>query len=155
MGVASFARYDGLADWYEEYNAPAAAANQAAIRELLGPGEGPCLDLGCGGGQYFETIRSTGRSIIGLDYSADQLRIAQGRDADLLVRADAAALPFEDAIFPTVTALWVSSDVDDFTTVVKEAARVDALKKSSRHFKITSVLTASPTQATRSSEWQG
>ncbi|MFI6317697.1 class I SAM-dependent methyltransferase [Nonomuraea sp. NPDC050556] len=122
--MASFARYDGLADWYEEYNAPAAAANEAEIRELLGPGEGLCLDLGCGGGQYFDTIRSTGRSVIGLDYSADQLRIAQGRDADLLVRADAAALPFDDAVFPTVTALWVSSDVDDFTAVVKEAARV-------------------------------
>ncbi len=124
MGVASFARYDGLADWYEEYNAPAAAANQDAIRELMGPGDGLCLDLGCGGGQYFETIRSTGRKVIGLDYSADQLRIAQGRDADLLIRADAAALPFGDGVFSAVTALWVSSDVDDFAAVVKEAARV-------------------------------
>jgi SAM-dependent methyltransferase len=120
----SFARYDGLADWYEEYNAPAAAANEAAISELLGPGGGLCLDLGCGGGQYFETIRSTGRDIIGLDYSADQLRVARRRNAELLVRADAAALPFGDASFSTVTAFWVSSDVDDFTAVLKEAARV-------------------------------
>jgi SAM-dependent methyltransferase len=120
----SLARYDGLADWYEEYNAPAAAANQAAISELLGPGQGPCLDLGCGGGSYFEVIRATGRSVVGLDYSADQLRIARGKRADLLVRADAAALPFADAVFPTVAALWVSSDVDDFAAVVKEAARV-------------------------------
>ncbi|MEU1394449.1 MULTISPECIES: class I SAM-dependent methyltransferase [unclassified Nonomuraea] len=124
MSETSFARYDGLADWYEEYNAPAAAANEAAISELLGPGGGLCLDLGCGGGQYFETIKSTGRDVIGLDYSADQLRIARNRDAELLVRADAATLPFADASFSTVTALWVSSDVDDFTAVLKEAARV-------------------------------
>ncbi|MEV0622125.1 methyltransferase domain-containing protein [Nonomuraea sp. NPDC050404] len=124
MGTKSLARYDGLADWYEDYNAPAAAANQAAIGELLGPGEGPCLDLGCGGGSYFEAIRATGRSVVGLDYSADQLRIARGRRADLLVRADAAALPFADAVFPAVAGLWVSSDVDNFAAVVKEAARV-------------------------------
>ncbi|MGN9837759.1 class I SAM-dependent methyltransferase [Nonomuraea sp. H19] len=124
MGAAPTARYDGLADWYEEYNAPAAEANRAAIVELLGVGEGPCLDLGCGGGLYFDAIRETGRSVVGLDYSADQLRIARARTDGLLLRADAAALPFADGAFPTVAALWISSDVDDFAAVLKEAARV-------------------------------
>ncbi|MGW4798849.1 class I SAM-dependent methyltransferase, partial [Nonomuraea sp. NPDC004297] len=41
-------------------------------------------DLGCGGGQYFESIRSTGRDVIGLDYSTDQLRVARNRNAELL-----------------------------------------------------------------------
>ncbi|MGW4797290.1 class I SAM-dependent methyltransferase, partial [Nonomuraea sp. NPDC004297] len=72
----------------------------------------------------FESIRSTGRDVIGLDYSTDQLRVARNRNAELLFRADAAALPFADASFSTVTALWVSTDVDDFAAVLREAARV-------------------------------
>jgi SAM-dependent methyltransferase len=73
------ARYDGHADWYDSWNRPQAERNAAAIRELLGPGDGPCLDLGCGSGHYFDVIASTGRTAIGLDRSADQLRIAQSR----------------------------------------------------------------------------
>jgi hypothetical protein len=41
-------RYDGLADWYDSWNEPHAARNAAEVLELLGPGEGLCLDLGCG-----------------------------------------------------------------------------------------------------------
>ena len=44
-------RYDGLADWYDGWNEPNAARNAAKVRELFGPGEGLCLDLGCGTGQ--------------------------------------------------------------------------------------------------------
>lgn len=86
-------------------------------------GRGLCLDLGCGTGLYFDVIRASGRAVVGLDRSADQLRIAQRR-GDLLVQADAAALPFADAMFSMVTAFWVSTDVDDFAPVVKEAVRV-------------------------------
>src|SRR5262249_44187051 len=81
------------------------------------------LDLGCGTGQYFDAIRGTGRTPIGLDVSADQLRLATGRDR-ALVRADAAALPFADNVFATVTIMWVSTDVDDFGAVLREVARV-------------------------------
>jgi SAM-dependent methyltransferase len=49
--------------------------NAAEIDELLGPGGGLCLDLGCGGGLYFAVLASTGRTVVGLDRSADQLRI--------------------------------------------------------------------------------
>lgn len=59
----------------------------------------------------------------GLDRSADQLRIARGRSRHI-VQADAARLPFADATFPAVATLWISTDVDDFTAVLAEAARV-------------------------------
>ncbi|NUR92637.1 MAG: hypothetical protein HOY71_51920 [Nonomuraea sp.] len=36
------ARYDGNADWYDDFNAPYAAASQDDIAALLGPGEGLC-----------------------------------------------------------------------------------------------------------------
>jgi SAM-dependent methyltransferase len=117
------ARYDGIADWYDVYNAPAAAGHAVELAGLLGPGYGWCLDLGCGTGQYLDAIRGTGRTPVGLDYSAGQLRLA-ARDGAPLVRADGAALPFRDAVFGTVVIMWISTDVDDFGLVLRAAARV-------------------------------
>lgn len=117
------ARYDGYADWYDDWNKPHVEHNAAAITELLGPGDGLCLDLGCGSGHYFDIIAATGRTVVGLDYSADQLRIARRRSRRIVL-GDAAALPFGDCTFPTVATMWISTDVDDFAAVLAEAARV-------------------------------
>ena len=119
-------RYDGLADWYDQLNAAAAEANRDPLLDLLGEAGGLCLDLGCGTGQNLQALRVGARTVIGLDYSADQLRLARGRTApgEALVQADAAALPFADAAFSTVAALWLSTDVDDFAAVLREASRV-------------------------------
>jgi SAM-dependent methyltransferase len=123
MSFAGTPRYDGLADWYDEFNAPAAANNAEDLVHLLGPGHGSCLDLGCGTGQYLKAIESTGRTVVGVDLSADQLRLAQSR-APRVARADMARLPFRDGAFRTVTAMWISTDVEDVTAVLAEAARV-------------------------------
>lgn len=116
------ARYDGLADWYEEFNRDAAAANFPYLLDLLGTGTGRCLDLCCGTGLYLDMLRESGRDPIGLDFSGDQLRLA--RDRGPVVRGDAGRLPFPDNSFATVTANWMSTDVDDFGRVMREAARV-------------------------------
>ncbi|MFL6073217.1 MAG: class I SAM-dependent methyltransferase [Mycobacteriales bacterium] len=123
MGAAATPRYDGLADWYDETSAGWAEVNRADLLALLGAGDGRCLDLGCGTGQYFPILRASGRTVVGLDHSADQLRLARGRGAPV-VRADATALPFRDGVFPLVAALWVSTDMDDFAGVVRAATRV-------------------------------
>jgi SAM-dependent methyltransferase len=117
------ARYDGYADWYEDWNKPGAEHAGPELAGLLGRGEGLCLDLGCGGGHYFDAIAATGRTVVGLDYSADQLRHARSRSRGI-IRGDAAALPFADRTFPTVATIWISTDVDDFGAVLREAARV-------------------------------
>jgi SAM-dependent methyltransferase len=117
------ARYDGHATWYDEWRAAAVEGNARDITDLLGPGQGPCLDLGCGTGLLLDALAATGRTVIGLDRSADQLRFARSRSGRI-VQADAAALPFRDGTFPTVAALWISTDVDDFAAVVAEASRV-------------------------------
>jgi SAM-dependent methyltransferase len=106
-------RYDGHAEWYDAWNKPHAERNAADVLDLLGSGDGLCLDLGCGSGLYFDVLTATGRTVVGLDQSADQLRIAQSRSRRIL-QGDAAALPFADCIFPTVAAMWISTDVDDF-----------------------------------------
>ncbi|OLB80703.1 MAG: methyltransferase type 11 [Actinobacteria bacterium 13_2_20CM_2_71_6] len=135
MTTISNARYDGIADWYDDFNGRAAESNRAELEPLFGTGDGLCLDLGCGTGQYFDVIGASGRTVVGLDRSADQLRVAKGRSERLmqagrltqaggLVQADAAALPFADGVFPTVAVLWVSTDVDDFAAVLREGARV-------------------------------
>lgn len=116
-------RYDGHADWYDAWNAPRAGRNAADLRDLLGPGEGLCLDLGCGTGLNFSALMATGRAVVGLDRSADQLRIAHVRHRQV-VQGDAVALPFADGTFPTVATLWISTDVEDFGAVLAEAARV-------------------------------
>jgi SAM-dependent methyltransferase len=116
-------RYDGHAEWYDGWNQPHAERNAPDVRELLGPGDGLCLDLGCGGGLYFDVLAATGRTVVGLDRSADQLRIARGRNRQI-VQGDAAALPFADGTFRAVATLWISTDVDDFAAVLAEASRV-------------------------------
>lgn len=119
-------RYDGLADWYDEQTSRAAEANREALAELLGAGSGRCLNLGCGTGLNFPALRASGRTVVGLDYSSDQLRLARGRalPGEGLLRGDATALPFADAVFDAVTTLWLSTDIDGFPAVIHEAARV-------------------------------
>ena len=57
IGMAPAAGYDEIADWYEDEFLPRTAAAGAgvpgigrALRQLLGPGSGVCLEIGCGTG---------------------------------------------------------------------------------------------------------
>jgi len=61
------------------------------LRDLLGPGRGPCLELGCGTGAHAERIRRLGRTPLGVDLSAGMLRHAAARLP--VVLGDATALP--------------------------------------------------------------
>jgi hypothetical protein len=72
------ARYDGHASWYDSWNKPHAERNAPDVLELLGPGDGLCLDIGCGGGLYFGTLAAAGRTVVGLDRSADHPTSASG-----------------------------------------------------------------------------
>jgi ubiquinone/menaquinone biosynthesis C-methylase UbiE len=112
------ARYDGLADEYDafvdtgsEYYAVAAGA----LEQLLGPGDGRCLDVGCGGGHFFRVPLGLGWSVTGVDASADQLRVARARAPDVdLLEGDATALPFPDGTFDAAYSTFTHTDFDDF-----------------------------------------
>jgi SAM-dependent methyltransferase len=119
-------RYDGYAAWYEERFAGYARGDGSSashLRRLLGPGTGWCLDIGCGTGLHFDAIIATGRRVVGLDLSADQLKIA-GQRVTTLVLADAVRLPFADRSFDTVCATYLHTDVDDIAPVFADVHRV-------------------------------
>ena len=128
----STARYDGLADWYDSWSERPAVASfsadaVAAVLRLLGPGPGRCLDVGCGGGRLLVALDDAGWTTAGVDLSADQLRIADARAgglAEVLVRADAAFLPFADGAFDAVVSTFTHTDVDEPGAVFRECARV-------------------------------
>jgi SAM-dependent methyltransferase len=82
-----------------------------------------CLDVGCGTGLHLGAVAARGYAVVGVDLSADQLRIAASRNRRL-VRADAGRLPLPDGSLPAVVMTFVHTDVDDFPAAVAEAARV-------------------------------
>jgi SAM-dependent methyltransferase len=118
------ARYDGLADWYdEEFLSELHKKTLKSAVQLLGSGRGRLLDIGCGTGAQTVTLRDSGWDVVGVDVSADMLRRAHDRGLET-VQADVADLPFEDATFDAVVSLWTHSDVDDFRAAIGEGSRV-------------------------------
>lgn len=116
------ARYDGVADRYDAERARG-AHRQAVLLANLPDGSGPCLDLGCGTGRDLAIIAERGWTPLGVDVSADQLRLARHRSGDV-IQGDAERLPFGDAVFPMVVSCWTSTDVGDFGRMLHEASRV-------------------------------
>jgi SAM-dependent methyltransferase len=121
-------RYEGIADYYEARFSHYGDLNDersssSDLKRLLGPGSGACLDVACGTGLHFAAIESTGRRVIGLDISSDQLRIARSR-ASRLVRGSATGLPFKTKAFEAVICTFLHTDIDDMRPVFGEVARV-------------------------------
>lgn len=122
-------RYEGLAAWYDDFarSSPVTDAALAALPALVGKGVGTCLDIGCGTGVAFAPLADLGWSVVGLDVSADQLRVAEARARGLGARVelgDAAHLPFPDASFDAAVSVLTHTDFDDPPAVFREAARV-------------------------------
>ena len=122
--MAPAARYDGIAEWYDELaQSELALSDRQTVLRLLGRGSGRLLDVGCGGGSHLVAFAEAGWSPVGIDVSAELLRLARGRGCDVqLARAE--ELPFADASFEAVVSMWTHTDVDDFPTMVREVARV-------------------------------
>jgi SAM-dependent methyltransferase len=125
-GFVPGARYDGLADWYDDWAAslmgPFAHLLAARIEEFARP-DSTVIEVGCGTGLHFGALHALRLHVIGIDISADQLRLAKEGSVSL-VRADAAALPMRDNAIDTAVAAFVHRDIDDFERAVAEVDRV-------------------------------
>ena len=117
--------YDAIADWYEHEfltrdDDPIGIDD--ALRVLLGPGAGACLELGCGTGVHAARVRDLGWTPVGIDVSAGMLRHASARLP--VARADATRLPFADATLDAAISVMVHTDMPAYPSVLHEAARV-------------------------------
>ncbi|HEU5215515.1 MAG TPA: class I SAM-dependent methyltransferase, partial [Gaiellaceae bacterium] len=122
MGTA---RYDGIADWYDNEFQPAPLESETweVLVRLLGEPDGSLLDVGCGTGSYTAALAELGWDATGVDISEDMLRRANARGVRT-VHADATSLPFEDASFDAATSVLTNTDLDDLAAAVREVARV-------------------------------
>ena len=117
-------RYDEIAAWYDETFRPSlTAAETDALERLLGPGDGRCLDLGCGTGVAAPVLTRLGWSVVGVDTSEPLLDLARDRGVEAIA-ASVHALPFADETFDAAVSIWIHTDVDDFAAALSEAARV-------------------------------
>ncbi|MFJ2832225.1 class I SAM-dependent methyltransferase [Streptomyces sp. NPDC087263] len=126
-GGTARATYDEHADWYNEFMSAAGPGEyirrvHGALEDLLGPGEGTCLDVCCGTGAHAPALAGLGWTPVGVDLSGGQLRHAVRRLP--VVRADATALPFADASLPAAACVLAHTDVPDYAAVLREVARV-------------------------------
>ncbi|GAA0906135.1 hypothetical protein GCM10009559_74450 [Pseudonocardia zijingensis] len=123
--MAPMAGYDEIADWYEQEFLPRSSDDaygvDRSLRELLGPGDGTCLEVGCGTGVHAASLRTLGWTPVGVDVSAGMLRHARGRLA--CVRGDAERLPVRDASVDAAVAVMVHSDMPGYPDVLRETAR--------------------------------
>lgn len=117
------ARYDGVAAWYQDFRPSLTPDELDALRRLLGPGSGSCLDVGCGTGLATAAVAELGWSAVGVDVSADLLEIAHARGLKV-IRASADAIPLADESFDAAISVWTHTDVDDFPAVVAEVGRI-------------------------------
>jgi SAM-dependent methyltransferase len=101
--MSVLAAYDAYADWYEEFVRDSWIFMDRVrdlLVDLLGPGEGRCLDLCCGGGAHAGTIAGLGWTPIGVD------------------------LPVRSGSLPAVACVLAHTDLPDYAALIREAARV-------------------------------
>ncbi len=80
------------------------------------------LELGCGAGQFGQTLADRGARMIGVDIAAEQL--ARAQVSFPTIEASAEELPFEDERFDLVVCDWGATTFADPHAVIPEAARV-------------------------------
>lgn len=120
------ARYDGHADWYDRWSREEAATFTTAARvtldELAPGGDGLAVDVGCGTGLHAEVAQRRGFQVLGLDLSADQLRLARARLP--VVQADARAVPLPSGCARWVFSVLTHTDLSGYERVVAEGVRL-------------------------------
>jgi ubiquinone/menaquinone biosynthesis C-methylase UbiE len=114
----------GLSTWF---GAPGIDREARDVVDLFAGTAGPWLDLSCGTGGLLRRLAAAAgtRRVVGVDLSRPMLERARSAAPNaLLVRADAAELPFGDATFGAIANLAALDLYADPARVIREAARV-------------------------------
>jgi len=83
------------------------------------------LDLGCGTGMLLSPLERRAKLVVGVDMSAEMLRMAKKRATGVpLLLADADHLPFTDGSFDIVVSVTLLQNMPDPGKTVRELARV-------------------------------
>ncbi|MFA9425095.1 class I SAM-dependent methyltransferase [Natronorubrum sp. A-ect3] len=128
--------YDAISRWYETFADPFEEPARAAGVDLLDarPGE-RVLDVGCGTGTALVALSDAvgpGGTAVGIDLAAGMCRVSRttladaGLDHGVVVRGDAATLPFEDDAFDALFVSFVLElfDTPEMLAVLREWQRV-------------------------------
>ncbi len=87
-------------------------------------GDGPVLDVGCGGGSFLHAIEQLGYDVVGSDVSARAARTARRQYGIPTACASLPDLPFRNGSFSTVTMFHVLEHLADPMAALEAAHRV-------------------------------
>jgi SAM-dependent methyltransferase len=131
--------YDAMAADYVahvEANPYTALYEAPGLRALLPDVRGRrVLDAGCGGGRTSAWLVEQGADVVGIDVSAELLRIARERlpSASFLAADLAEPLPFEDGSFDVVVSSLAMHYLRDWTPTLGELRRIADMVVLSTH----------------------
>lgn len=114
--------YDG-----QRFGGPGGARVNARELSIVGsllPAHGRVLDLGCGTGRLSAHLQNLGYSVVGLDTSAEMLRVARSRTDVPAVNGNGFALPFRAGAFDAVVALRVAFHFRELAPLLSSARDV-------------------------------
>lgn len=103
------------------------------LRKIIIKKDAPILDIGCGGGQTIHMLakQNSDSDIYGIDYAqkAVETTIQKNREAVTtgrvrITQGEVSALPFDDELFGTITAVQTHYFWPDLKNDVKEVFRV-------------------------------
>ena len=94
------------------------------LARAVGGGAATVLDLACGSGPMSRELSGEGRTVIGLDTSAAELRLAAQRGPGPWVRADGLRLPFRDGSIDAVTSSIGLVVITPLSALMAEITRV-------------------------------
>lgn len=136
--------------WTTGFTAPSASEEVRLVLDRIVLSRGPWLDLSCGPGTLTRELvrRAQGREVFGVDLSRAMLERARAAAPDaILVRADAASLPFDEGAFGAVANLAALDLYPEPARVLAESARV--LARGGR-FVCSTFIADGPRRASRS-----
>jgi len=120
--------YDAVANQYEATfldELDGKPQDQAMLRDFIEATTDPIADLGCGPGQIGRFVRNHGRTVVGVDISAEMAKLA-ARRLDAAVVSDIRRLPFVGASLGGVVAFYslIHLRRDELDVALSEIHRV-------------------------------